>query len=466
MAKIGEVLIRAGHLTQDGLEEALDWQVLYGGRLGTNLVELRLVEEEQLARALGKQLGAEVAWGDLAVDPALVSAVPRHVADRHEIVPWKLEKRRLKVLCCEIKVNELDQLSYKSGRTCVPVIAPEFRIFQLLRAHYQATRQMRALEFGVVPEEGRAERRRQKGKQPEKPVEVAAELIDESAFNEIYNKVVRGQTGPIALSAERSSEPRAEAAPAKKPAESRRAKKAQAAPPPPPIPELEEEILEALPEDAILDAQSVDETVTDAVQQAIAAAQPADASEPALRKVSWDDVPATPPPPKRDESPLDFKQALRALDGVSDRNAIAHIVLRASRNKAARALLLQVQGGVALGWDGLGEGTEHASQVAMPVATDSAFSLVVKTRSHYLGPLQKTPANIRFLATLGKKVPLSALIFPILHRGRVSHMLYLDNGHRKQAPTDVGEMLILSQRIGQTVDALIERTRGKRRARK
>ncbi|HZR10898.1 MAG TPA: hypothetical protein VFA79_20085 [Myxococcales bacterium] len=463
MAKIGEVLIRAGHLTQDGLEEALDWQVLYGGRLGTNLLELKLVEEEQLARALGKQLGAEVAWGEVAVDPALVSAIPRHVADRHEIVPWKLEKRRLKVLCCEIKVNELDQLSYKSGRTCVPVIAPEFRIFQLLRAHYQATRQMRALDFGVVPEEGRAERRRKKGKAAEKPAEVPVELIDESAFNEIYNKVVRGQTGPIALAGEAKTEPPVQAAPPRKPAEARRQRKTQAAPPPPPVVEVEE-ILEALPDDAILPQPVIDETVTDAVQQAIAAAQPAEASEPPLRKVSWDDVPKTPPPPKRDESPLDFKQALKALDGVSDRNAIAHIVLRASRNKAARALLLQVQGGVALGWDGLGEGTEHASQVAMPLATESAFSLVVKTRSHYLGPLQKTPANIRFLATLGKKVPLSALIFPILHRGRVSHMLYLDNGHRQQAPTDVGEMLILSQRIGQTVEALIERTRKAARA--
>ncbi len=463
MAKIGEVLIRSGHLTQDGLEEALDWQVLYGGRLGTNLLELKLVEEEQLARALGKQLGAEVAWGEVAVDPALVSAIPRHVADRHEIVPWKLEKRRLKVLCCEIKVNELDQLSYKSGRTCVPVIAPEFRIFQLLRAHYQATRQMRALDFGVVPEEGRAERRRKKGKAAEKPAEVPVELIDESAFNEIYNKVVRGQTGPIALAGEAKTEPPVQAAPPRKPAEARRQRKTQAAPPPPPVVEVEE-ILEALPDDAILPQPVIDETVTDAVQQAIAAAQLAEASEPPLRKVSWDDVPKTPPPPKRDESPLDFKQALKALDGVSDRNAIAHIVLRASRNKAARALLLQVQGGVALGWDGLGEGTEHASQVAMPLATESAFSLVVKTRSHYLGPLQKTPANIRFLATLGKKVPLSALIFPILHRGRVSHMLYLDNGHRQQAPTDVGEMLILSQRIGQTVEALIERTRKAARA--
>jgi hypothetical protein len=429
MAKIGEVLIREGHLTQEGLEEALDWQVLYGGRLGTNLLELKLVEEEQLARALGKQLGAEVAWGELSVDPALVSAVPKHIADRQEMVPWKLEKRRLKVLCCEIKLSELDQLSYKTGRTCLPVIAPEFRIYQLLRANYQATRQMRALDFGVVPEEGRSKRRKRM-EEKAKAIEEMPELIDESAFNEIYNQVVKGRsgvTGPIRLAVQ------------------------QVAPAP------EEEQLESLPDDAILGELPAEAIVAEPEPQA-SAAQSAEPEEPPLRKVTWDDVPA-PPPPTRDESPLDFKHALKALEGVSDRDAIAHIVLRASRSKAARALLLQVQGGVALGWDGLGEGTESARQVAMPLSTDSAFSLVAKTRSHYLGPLQRTPANIRFLATLGKKVPLSSLIFPVLHRGRVSYMLYLDNGHRQQAPTDVGEMLILSQRISQTVEALVDRKR-------
>src|SRR5436853_2744625 len=109
MAKIGEILITGGHLIQEGLEEALDWQVLYGGRLGTNLLELQLVEEEQLAHALGKQLGAEVTWGNIEIDPAVVSAIPKHVADRQEIVPWKLEKRRLKVLCCQIDVAAFDQ---------------------------------------------------------------------------------------------------------------------------------------------------------------------------------------------------------------------------------------------------------------------------------------------------------------------------------------------------------------------
>jgi hypothetical protein len=456
MPKIGEVLIREGQLTPDGLEEALDWQVLYGGRLGTNLLELRLVGEEQLARALGKQLGAEVAWGDLAVDPSLVSNIPKHVADRQEIVPWKLEKRRLKVLCCEINVANLDQLSYKTGRTCVPVIAPEFRVFQLLRTHYQATRQMRALDFGVVPEEGRADRRKRKDKQAGKVVEEAPELIDEGAFNEIYNRMVQVRPGASAVAT-----PPPVAPPPPQPAQSR-SQTARPGPPviaqiEPPVPQPEEEHLESLPEDAILGELPAD-AITEPLQAAAAAVTPKSTEEP-LQPVAWDDVPPPPPEPARDESALDFKQALQALEGVSDRDAIAHIVLRASRSKAARALLLQVQGGVALGWDGLGEGTENARQVAMPLAAESAFSLVVRSRSHYMGPLQKTPGNIRFLATLGKKVPLSSLIFPILHRGRVSYMLYLDNGHKQQAPTDVGEMLILSQRISQTVEALVEKKR-------
>src|SRR6266850_6003625 len=275
MAKIGEVLIREGHLTQEGLEEALDWQVLYGGRLGTNLLELKLVGEEQLARALGKQLGAEVAWGELSVDPALVPAIPKHIADRQEIVPWKLEKRRLKVLCCEIRVSELDQLSYKTGRTCVPVIAPEFRVYQLLRANYQAMRQMRALDFGVVPEGGRSKRRKQM-KEKAKALQETPELIDESAFNELYNQVVQGRP----------------AAPASAPAAPAAA--AQAPSPPPvqqPAPAPEEEQIEALPDDAILGELPADAVVSEPVQQ-VAAAKRAEPEEPPLREVTWDDVPA------------------------------------------------------------------------------------------------------------------------------------------------------------------------------
>jgi hypothetical protein len=422
LMRVGEILIRAGHLTQEALEEALDWQVLYGGRLGTNLLELKLVEEEHLARALGKQMSCEFAWGELQAEHDVVPLLPKHVANRDEMVPWKVEKRRLKVLCTEIRLERIDEMAHKIGRSCVAVVAPEFRIFQLLRGNYGAIRQMRALDFGVVPTN---ERRRKKGHEAAAKRE-GPELIDEGAFNDLYNRVVQGGSAATP--------------------EPKRAARSGS------------DHLEALPEDAILGAPAADDSWPP--PPAIVAP----AGEPSWPPRSWEEQEPA-PQTKRDDSPLEFKEALKLLEGVSDRNAIAHVVLRASIGKAKRALLLQVQGEVALGWDALGEGLEQAAQiVAVPLSAPSAFQLVVKTRSHFLGPLQKTPVNVRFLAQLGKKVPLSSLIMPILYRGRVSHLLYVDNGHKRQAPTDVGEMLILSQRIGQTVEKLVETTGKLRRA--
>jgi Type II secretion system (T2SS), protein E, N-terminal domain len=424
--RIGETLIRAGHLTQEALEEALDWQVLYGGRLGTNLLELQLVEEKHLARALGKQLSCEVAWGDLQAGHDVVPLLPKHVADRDEMVPWKMEKRRLKLLCTEIHLDRMDELAHKIGRTCLAVVAPEFRVFQLLRANYGALRQMRALDFGVVPTNGR----RRKKEQDVAPAAALPELIDESAFNDIYNRVVQGGSA----------------------ATPDRARSAAAT----------IEGLDTLPEDAILGEPPRDDTWP---PPAFFPPPAPVASEVWPQPAAAWEEPAPTASAKPDDSPLEFKEALKLLEGVSDRKAIAHIVLRASLSKARRALLMQVQGEVALGWDALGEGLEQAAQiVAVPLSAPSAFQLVVKTRSHFLGPLQKTPVNVRFLAQLGKKVPLSSMIVPILHRGRVSHLLYVDNGHKQQATTDVGEMLILSQRIGQTVEALVEKTRKIRKA--
>ncbi|HWE25989.1 MAG TPA: hypothetical protein VG496_18785 [Myxococcales bacterium] len=422
--RIGETLIRARHLTEEGLEEALGWQVLYGGRLGTNLLELRLVAEEHLARALGKQLSCEVAWGELQADHEVIPLIAKQIAERNEMVPWKMEKRRLKVLCTEIHLERMDALVHRIGRACVPVVAPEFRIFQLLRANYGAVRQMRALDFGVVPSD---ERRRKKQKAPAGTPATPSELIDEAAFGDLYHRVVQGGSAATAETTGKI---------------------------------LKREPVETLPEDAILgEAAALDEWPPP--PSFFPPAPPAAPLEWNPGPASWEE----PTPARPDDAPLAFAEALKLLEGVSDRKTIARIVLRASRSKAKRALLMQVQGEVALGWDALGEGLEQAAQiVAIPLSAPSAFQLVVKTRSHFLGPLQKTPVNVRFLAQLGKKVPLSSMIVPILHRGRVSHLLYADNGHKQQAPTDIGEMLILSQRIGQRVEKLVETTQKIRKA--
>ena len=50
--KLGEMLVEAGRLTLLQLEEALKNQAVFGGKLGTNLIELGFLEEEEVAEFL------------------------------------------------------------------------------------------------------------------------------------------------------------------------------------------------------------------------------------------------------------------------------------------------------------------------------------------------------------------------------------------------------------------------------
>ena len=52
--KLGEALVKEALITRQQLEQALKRQVQFGGRIGTNLVELRFLEEEDLSKFLSR----------------------------------------------------------------------------------------------------------------------------------------------------------------------------------------------------------------------------------------------------------------------------------------------------------------------------------------------------------------------------------------------------------------------------
>ena len=181
---------------------------------------------------------------------------------------------------------------------------------------------------------------------------------------------------------------------------------------------------------------------------------------------------AAPPPPRPvvatapvrpeepEPSPLGFREAVRFLEGVEERGAIARTVLRYARSRFKRAVLFTVRRGEAHGWVGLGDGVrvEAIRGLRLPLAADGVVATVVATRSHYLGPLARTGANVRLLKELGGGVPKSAFVIPLLALGRVVNVLYADNGRGALVdPTDLGELLILATRIAQGYEALARR---------
>src|SRR5215468_8858305 len=89
MPRLGELLVAAGLLTPEQVEQALRAQVLWGGRLGTNLVELHHLELDPLSRALGRQhhLPAALARHFEEADPELQARLSPEVAERFSCLP-------------------------------------------------------------------------------------------------------------------------------------------------------------------------------------------------------------------------------------------------------------------------------------------------------------------------------------------------------------------------------------------
>jgi hypothetical protein len=173
---------------------------------------------------------------------------------------------------------------------------------------------------------------------------------------------------------------------------------------------------------------------------------------------------ATPPgPPQPQPVPLSFAQAQAELARVSDREDVARAVLRFALGKWRRALLLSVQGQLVTGWHGLGEGVQEGAvqRVALALGAQGIIPLVCATRSHFVGPVSRDAAMARFYALLGGGFPATAVILPLLVRGEVAHLLYVDDGPGRLTSPDVGELLILSQGVGRSYEAMMrQRLRG------
>jgi hypothetical protein len=89
MPRLGELLVAAGQLTSDQVLQALRAQVMWGGRIGTNLIELGFLDLDTLAQVLSRQhrLPAALARHFDKADPALQRQLSTDIAERFAVVP-------------------------------------------------------------------------------------------------------------------------------------------------------------------------------------------------------------------------------------------------------------------------------------------------------------------------------------------------------------------------------------------
>ncbi len=493
--RIGELLLARGVCTREQLREAWEQKVLYGDRLGTNLLALGYVQEQDLAEALGQQLGAHSGHGGvIAPDKNALKLVPKNLAVKRMVVPHHVADRQLFLMMRDpLDAIAVDEVAFASSMKVTPVVVCEARMWQLLEVHYAAVTSLRP-----VPLDGVVRVHRSALEDATSSVALGPELTSEDDFQRLY---ARAHGNP-------AEEPDAEPA---------------AAPPPVHAPigsddedEDEDDLLDRtsparpaallaerdpggeqgvlappranfeendwrdtiehtqpmmarprfLPSEQgdepeqIIDLVEVTDSFSPEMLEAARGA-PAEATtlEPPLVRQQTQDFHVEPVEPVEpvDDSPLSFADATRLLHTASDRTAIARIVLRAARTRFSRACLLAVYPDRLVGWVGLGEGmeSERLRDVVMRRDDRSVFSRVAESRSHHLGPLARLPEHGAWVKATGRQIPKSLAVFPILVRGRPVNLLVVDNGHDQNVDSDVGEVLILAQQIAKTYETLL-----------
>lgn len=392
MPRLGSLLLEEKLITQAQLEEGLETQVVYGGRLGTNLLELGFVKEMDLARVLGRQHNCAFAAGEMVPDPAALGVADSDYYDDKDVLPMRVDATKLTVAITHPKqIEAIDALGFKSGKRVVQVVIPEFRMAQLLRKYAKAFRPMRPIDMNTL--------RPSKATNPgdPKPAEVA-DLINEGDFAALY---------------------------------------AQAAAP-------EEEVIEG----AVIEGAVIEDDVP-VITGAV------------VEPPSVPGRPVAPPPlavPKPEPKPITFVEAQKLLSQSQNRDDIAQTVLRFARGKFRRALLLSVRGDLVTGWQGLGKGVkpESVQRIGLSLKEDNSVKMVRDLRSHFIGPMKKTPGMEIFYKMLGGAAPTTAVMMPLLVRGKPVHILYVDNGPGQMTPPDIGELLIVSQAVSRSYDTLIK----------
>src|SRR4051794_28349073 len=116
--KIGDLLVKAGVITELQLKAALAEQQQWGGKLGDILVRMEFLTEEVLVRALSKQTG--IARADLTGegDKNALALVPADTAEEFGLVPMALKDQGRTILVAmsdPLNISATDHLVSLTG---------------------------------------------------------------------------------------------------------------------------------------------------------------------------------------------------------------------------------------------------------------------------------------------------------------------------------------------------------------
>ncbi len=141
--RLGEIMIQLGWIDEAKLNKALKFQQQQGGLIGETLIKLHYATEEQVAQALGKQLGIPYASKENRIlnpekGQGLEKMIPEKFARENAVIPLFREDSVLAVAMMDpANILLLDNIKIVSGMEVQSFISTKAQILKVIDSFYQ-----------------------------------------------------------------------------------------------------------------------------------------------------------------------------------------------------------------------------------------------------------------------------------------------------------------------------------------
>jgi type IV pilus assembly protein PilB len=161
--RLGELLVRESMINIDQLKKAQEEQRKNGGRLGSSLVKLGMIEESELTSFLSKQYGVPaINLSEFEIDQEVINLVPREVAEKHSLVPFNRSGSTISVAMSDpSNIFAIDDVKFITGYNVEVMVASEQSIKSSIERYYAQKVSYETVmegfdenEIGVAEEEG------------------------------------------------------------------------------------------------------------------------------------------------------------------------------------------------------------------------------------------------------------------------------------------------------------------------
>jgi len=137
-SNLGELLLREKILSADQLRSALEFQKKNSLPVGTSLVQLGYLTEEDIAQALSRQLGYPyIDLDQFEVYPEVINLIPADVAKKYMVMPIHRIRSFLTLAMVDpTDLEIIEDIRFRTGLSIQPVIASETGVANAINKYY------------------------------------------------------------------------------------------------------------------------------------------------------------------------------------------------------------------------------------------------------------------------------------------------------------------------------------------